>query len=181
MRPLTTLPLLAILALLLSGCIGFQETSGTQAQSMGMVNLKIVACPDGAPGCSATSNRGSSYVHMDDTTTVPQQILLGVRLPDGTAPAASLVATLAGGGTLKFTRSTSYEAQLQAFAPAPAGERWWGWLSDGGAYTKASPQSLTVNIGVPLPRPSDGGPFPGQLPWRPVIGSPPKVQSRPPE
>ncbi|HZB74773.1 MAG TPA: hypothetical protein VE526_01020 [Solirubrobacteraceae bacterium] len=171
MRPLTTLPLLALLTVLLSGCIGFQETSGTQAQSMGLVNLKIVACPDGAPGCSATSNRGSAYVHMDDTTTLPQQILLGVRLPDGTAPAASLVATVAGGGTLTFTRSTSYEAQLQAFAPAPAGERWWGWLSDGGAYTKASPQFLAVNIGVPLPRPSDGGPFPGQLPWRPVIGT----------
>lgn len=94
MRPLTTLPLLALLAFVLSGCIGFKETSGTQGQSMGLVNLKIVACPDGAPGCPATANNPSAYLQMDDTTALPQQVLPGVRVPDGTEPPASLSATL---------------------------------------------------------------------------------------
>ena len=103
-------------------------------------------------------------------SSVEVQALLGVRLPDGAVPPDNLLASLGGGGSLAFARSTSYEAELEALEPAPAGERWWGWLSSKGTYSKAGKQSFTATIEVSLPGTTDGGPFPDPMHWRPVVG-----------
>jgi hypothetical protein len=171
-RPARYLVLLltaAAAAVALSGCVVISNTSAVQGGSLGPVTLTVTACADGSPGCSGTSNSGSLY-ELVGSESVDVQVLLGVRLPDGAVPPDNLVASLGGGGSLSFARSTSYEAELEALEPAPAGERWWGWLSSKGTYSQTSKQSFTASMNVTLPRPADGGPFPSPMHWRPVVG-----------
>jgi hypothetical protein len=59
---------------------------------------------------------------------------------------------------------------LQTLEPAPAGTRWWGWLSDVVSYSASGPQNVAVTFPVALPRPADGGPQPGPFAWRAVVG-----------
>ena len=164
---------LVALAACLGGCVAINSTSTSQPQSMGPLRLTVSACANGSPGCSGTSNTGSLYAFLDgaDTDqTLPVQLLLAVRLPDGAVPPDALTAALAGGGTLAFNRNAGYEAELQALEPAPAGERWWGWLSPPVDYGRTTKQGFTVTIEVTLPRAADGGPLPSPMHWRPVVG-----------
>ncbi len=156
------------LAVALSGCVVINGTSTTQPQSMGPVDLTVSACADGSPGCSGSSNFGSLY-EVISGTEADVQVLLAVRLPEGSIPSEPL-ATLTGGGGLPFTRSTSYEAELEALEPAPEGERWWGWVSAAGTYKESSKQGFTATLTASLPRPPDGGPLESPLHWRPVVG-----------
>jgi hypothetical protein len=168
-RYLVVMVAVAVTAISLSGCIAISGTGADQQVSLGSVKLTVTACANGSPGCSGTSNSASLY-ELIENESADVQVLLAVRLPDGAVPPGNLVASLGGGSSLAFARSTSYEAELEAFEPAPPGERWWGWLSSKGAYTKAGKQSFTVSIDVSLPRPADGGPFPDPMHWRPVVG-----------
>jgi hypothetical protein len=160
-----------LIAVGLQGCVGISGVSTNQAQSMGPVDLTISACAHGAPECGATSNRGNIYEIFKMGGSLDAQLLVGVRLPEGSTPPASLTASLEGGGSLSLSRSTTYEAELQALEPAPTGERWWGWLSTQGTYSASSPQSFAVTIDVNVPRPADGGPFESPMHWRPVVGA----------
>jgi len=168
-RYLVLLLTAAAAAVALSGCVVISSTDADQQGSLGSVKLTVSACADGSPGCSGTGNSESLY-NAIDAQSIEVQVLLAVRLPDGAVPPANLLASLGGGGSLAFARSTSYEAELEAFEPAPAGERWWGWLSSKGTYNKAGKQSFTASMIVTLPRPADGGPFPTPMHWRPVVG-----------
>ena len=174
MRLARRLALCALIVTGLSGCIGIQSTTTTQPASMGPVRLTTTVCSTGSPGCAATTNTGSLYALLDDAnsdTSVPIQVLHAVRLPVGTTPPETLTATLSGGGTLGFSRSPSLEERLQTLEPAPAGERWWGWLSSPYAYSRTSKQGLSVTVETALPRPADNGAYPSPLHWRPVVGA----------
>lgn len=154
--------------LVLSGCVGISSTATSQPKSMGPVTLSVSACSSGSPGCKAVSNSGSVY-ELIGAESVTSQLLLAVRLPDGPTPPSSLTASLAGGGTLAFSRSVSYEQQLQALEPAPAGERWWGWLSASFTYSQGSKQGFSVAFAVDPPSLPEG-PAPSPMRWRPVVG-----------
>lgn len=156
-----------------SGCIGLTGTSSSQPLSMGPMTLSFSACATGAPACSATSNSGTSvYSLLGPTDVVPTQVLAALRLPEGAAPPDVLSATVgAGPGLLTFQRSPSYEAELNRFAPPPAGQRWWGWISATADYSQDSAQSIAISVTTPLWRPADGGPLPSPVSWRPVVGS----------
>ncbi|MBI5103667.1 MAG: hypothetical protein HZB46_01505, partial [Solirubrobacterales bacterium] len=165
---LLLLPLL-LLAASLTGCIGISSTSTTQPQSMGPVRLTVNACATGSPGCTATSNTGSAYGFLDSTGSndvLKAQALLAVRLPDGAVPPPLITA-----GALAFARSDSYEAELEALEPAPAGERWWGWRSGSFDYSRLTAQGFSATFDVTVPRPADGGPYPSPMRWRPVVGA----------
>jgi hypothetical protein len=168
-RNLAVLLAAATVAVALSGCVVISNTDADQQGSLESVKLTVTACADGSPGCGGTSNSSSLY-ELIENDSVEVQVLLAVRLPDGAVPPTNLLASLGGGGALSFARSTSYEAELEAFEPAPEGERWWGWLSSKGTYSQSSAQSFTASMIVTLPRPADGGPFPSPMHWRPVVG-----------
>lgn len=161
----------ALLVLVFSGCVGISQTNSSQPASMGPVTLSVNACANGAPGCSADANTGSVYEGVDiGNSSVEGQLLYAVRLPEGPTPPNQLTAALAGGGTLQFSRSPSYEAQLQALEPAPAGERWWGWLSAAFTYSESSKQAFSIAYTVNPPTLAEG-PYPSPMRWRPVVGS----------
>jgi hypothetical protein len=169
-RTLAVLVASALAAIALSGCIVISAVSTGQAGSMGPLQLTFEACAEGSPGCTGTSNSEVNIYELVGGETVEFQVLLAVRLPEGSTPPEGLTASLAGGGTLSFTRSPTYEAELQALEPAPAGERWWGWITGAVKYSKAAKQAFTVTIPVTLPRPADGGPLESPMHWRPVVG-----------
>ena len=161
------------LAVAFSGCIAINSVSTAQPESMGPLQLGVSACASGSPGCSGSSNTGSMYGFLqaadaDDTFQV--QVLVALRLPDGAVPPDNLLAVIGGGGFFGLARSSSYEAELQALEPAPAGERWWGWISGQLTYGRNTKQSFSVSIQTTLPRPADGGPLPTPMRWRPVVG-----------
>lgn len=166
--PLTLLGAIAA-AVALTGCVGISSTSSNQARSMGAITLTINGCASGSPSCSAPANSGRDVFGLMGSQSAGAQLLLAIRLPDGAAPPDGLQAAL-GGGTLALTRSASYEGELQTLEPAPAGERWWGWISNVFTYSRASPQSFGVSLTISLPRPADGGPLESPLRWRPVVG-----------
>lgn len=158
-----------ICAALLSGCVGISGAGTNQPESLGPVQLSVSACASGSPGCSVSSNSGAIY-ELIESESVDAQALLAIRLPLGSTPPDSLTASLGGGGLLGFSRSASYEGQLQALEPAPEGERWWGWISVKFTYSKASKQSFSVGMTTTLPHPEDDSPLASPMHWRPVVG-----------
>lgn len=170
-RKLAALAVAVAAMALLSGCVGISFTGTNQPSSMGPVTLTVSACATGSPGCSASANTGSVYGFLEGSAvTIDGQALLAMRLPDGVVPPDNLTASLGGGGTLAFGRSASYESQLQALEPAPAGERWWGWISAKFTYSETSKQSFSVSLTVNPPSLPEG-PLPSPMRWRPVVGS----------
>ena len=148
--------------------------STNQPQSLGPVAFFVSACSNGSQGCTGMANNGSIYSFLDaamSDESLQVQVLLGVRLPVGATPPTNLTAQVSGGGTLTLARSTSYEAELQQLEPAPAGHRWWGWLSGQVTYSRNTAQGFSVSFQTGLPRPSGTGPLPSPMRWRPVVGA----------
>jgi hypothetical protein len=161
-------------AVALGGCVSISSVSVSQQQSMGPLRLSLTACASESPSCPAAGNGGSLYrvlVQAASTEEWPVQPLVAMRLPDGATPPDAFNATAAGGRTIAFARSSSYETALQQLEPAPAGERWWGWLGAQVTYGRLTGQSFSLAVEVPLPRPADGGPAPSPMRWRPVVGA----------
>jgi hypothetical protein len=160
--------------LMLSGCIAINSTFSSQPQSMGPLKLTVNACASGAPGCNGPSNSGSVYNFLagppPEDDVFGAQHLVAIRLPVGSELSQSFQASY-GGGTLAFTRSPSYEAELQALEPAAAGERWWGWISAQTTYSLSTPQSFSATVDATLPPPPGDGPLTSPLRWRPVVGT----------
>lgn len=185
MKPRSSLLLLPLLAaaVLLTGCISITSVGTSQPQSMGPVRLTVRACASGSPGCPASPSGRSAYnalveFRVDDP--LPLQPLVAIRLPLGATPPESVTAQTSG-GTIAFARSMSYESELETFEPAPAGERWWGWLGRAVDYGTRGPQSFSFTVEVSLPRPADGGPLPSPMRWRPVVGGRPAFGRLSPE
>jgi hypothetical protein len=179
-RPRTLLAALAALAaaLALGGCIAFTGPIGLQQLDViGKVRVSFTVCatnhPDGPggsvadhPGCDEPSN------DSDQANNSDYQVLLAFRVPTGTVPPASF--TSVSGEALTFTRSGSYERQLQELVPPPAGQEWVGYISnvytyDAGAENNpAKKAAFEVDFGMPPG--ANGHPFAGPFSIRPVVG-----------
>jgi hypothetical protein len=168
-RKLAVLLASASAATVLSGCVAINGTSTSQPSSLGDLQLTITACAHGSLGCADNSNTGNVFEPVE-TNSIDSQLMLAVRLPNGSTPPDAFQATLSKGGPLAFSRSPGYEGELEALEPAPAGERWWGWISTKFTYSQAAAQSLTAKLAATLPRPADGGPLESPMHWRPVLG-----------
>jgi hypothetical protein len=159
-RAAAALAALAAAAAVLSGCVVIKAVTAEQTGVIGPARVTVALCPSRTAGCP---DQGNSKAGAENGSV---QLLLGYRIPAGaTAPAR----VGSGDGLLTFAASPDYAAELQRLAPAPAGERWVGYLSGVLAYAKAAAaQSTAVPADFGLP--ADADPYPGPLPYRPVVG-----------
>lgn len=202
-RRLAALAGLLASALALGGCVSIQAISSGQQDIVGKLRLTLTVCASGMndlagpnedhPDCPDMGNSGLWAFEGAGGASAPAQVLLGLRLPVDAVPPETVTATPEPAppatGTITLRPSSTYEAELQAAVPAPAGFRWAGYLSDPYDFTDGpqgtSAQRAQVAIDIDLPRPSDGAPFVGPLSLRPVVGArlvePDKPASRPVE
>jgi hypothetical protein len=165
----------------LSGCVVIQQISESQT-GVGPVAVTIKFCSssdDGAamtarPVCRELGNPGDPTVDPTandgaSASTGPlglNQMLFGFRLPTAATPPAALTINEAPG--VSVLPSPSYSAALQALQPAPAGQRWAGYIASGSLTTQAAldagtdPPSYTLRGAFA----NTGSPFR----YRPVIG-----------
>lgn len=160
----------AAAVLALSGCVKLNSAGSVQSQSMGPLTLTVTGCVGGSPSCNGESNTGDPYEFIQDSDELfSAQALFAVRLPADSVAPQTLNGSY-GAAPLSFTRNAGFESSLQALEPAPAGERWWGWLSGTVTYSKSSANSVSASLTATLPRPADGGPLESPMHWRPTLG-----------
>jgi hypothetical protein len=182
-RKLVALFIVIAAALTLSGCVVFLigGRSSTQQNVVGSVEIDSAVCASDKGhedhlGCDdgdveGGNARGNS--NSDAPTSDGYQVLLGYRVPTGSEGPASFTSD-APTGPLTFTRSASYESELQRLAPAPAGQHWVGYLSNEFSYDSTTPgvqsHRLYASPEFSLPRGGDGSPFQGPFSWQHVVG-----------
>ena len=152
---------LVVTVALASGCVGLRNVSGTQPQPIGDVRVSAVVCASGAPGCGGRGN--SDTVPLEGAQG---QILLGVRVPAGAVAPPTVFAP-----GVAFAVSDTYASELRRLAPASAGTRWVGYISDTVTHTAATSAAglpVTAEFGMPV---TPGIPFAGPFRHRPVVGA----------
>jgi hypothetical protein len=171
LRRLGLLLAFGVSAALLGGCVAYKDVIPTQDGVGVPVRIQLTVCVNeiGATqqhaGCSFDTNRPFEAANDD------YQVLLGFRVPAGVTAPQAFAST--AGESLTFTRSPSYEAELNRLKPPPAGETWVGYLSSQYtlAYAGAEPaRQSTVALDLALPRSADGAPFQGPFAYMPVVG-----------
>jgi hypothetical protein len=173
---LVLLVAVAGLALALSACAFFKpgSLSVSQPEGIGAARVHFVLCtePEGET-CEPNEEEGQF------------QYLLGVAVPPGAVPPATVTATPSGGGeAIVFSRNDQVAPEIAAavtsehnVAPEafektwpPAGLEGVGYLSGVVNEVKNSTIEWTVDADFGLPIPSDGGPFTGPFKSSPAIG-----------
>ena len=174
-KRLAALAAVLLSGLVLAGCVAFTGPIDiAQQNSIGAMRVSFTICTqDGSgnrPGCTETSNTsGSSGTTSEGSRG---QVLLGFRVPDGVNGPDGFSST--SGAPLTFTRSPSYQSQLQELVPPPSGQHWVGYISNG--FTRPDEPDTTptdqasISVDFTLPRAANGGPFPGPFQVRPVVG-----------
>ena len=165
-RLVAAIAVLGVIALT-SGCVVFTPGSVTfaQQQTVGNVQLTFTVCASGTVAGSC-AEKGSS---ASNAATGTGQVLVGIQVPARVGLPASFTST--GPEALVFSDSPSYAAELQRLAPAPAGQRWVGYLSAVTNYSDTSgPQSAPVTLSLTLGQGADGSPFVGSLSPLIVLG-----------
>jgi hypothetical protein len=181
----------AVSAVMLSGCIVFTGAiTGEQQDVVGKLRLTFALCASGRddgvepggpnedhPGCPSQGN--SPTVLAYGSAGVQYQVLFAIRVPAGAGVPVTISAmpgpTPPAAGTIAARRNTSYEAELNATKPPPAGSQWVGYLSDTYPFDDGADdvpaQSAQVIVDLELPKSADGSPFVGPLALRPVVGA----------
>lgn len=145
--------------LLTSGCaiLKFAASGGV----LGSPRQAVIICASGPIGPNSNykcTEKGNSGL---DATTGFRQLLLGVRIPAGVGAPATLVSQ--SPQSITFTSSPGYAAELQRLDPAPAGQRWVGWISPSLNYdtdtNTVDGQLAFVGADWKLPYAADGSPF----------------------
>lgn len=155
-----------VAAVALSGCTFLAFQQGFQVGASGPVLVSSSICASGSTNCA---NNGNSNVPATIFTSATGQVLLGYRL--SSAAVAPMTLTSAQ-GVLVFTQSPSFTSELQRLSPAPAGQKWVGYISNTQQYSKtAQIQADTVDSKFELGQGADGSPFPTPLAIATVVGS----------
>jgi hypothetical protein len=173
MPRITPLAALLACALALSGCVKIEGQAEEQLDTIGSVRVTTTVCvsnQDNSPSgtCKANGTNTDVEAQMADG-----QLLVAYRVPTGLiAPAtisASYVAPASGSTTLD--QSPSYSSEMDAKAPAVAGEHWVGYISPPIPAAEQEPDArahIVAEFG--LARGSDGAPFAGPVHYRVVVG-----------
>ncbi|HEX6204677.1 MAG TPA: hypothetical protein VFZ29_02585 [Solirubrobacterales bacterium] len=171
-KPLIVLLAFIGLALSLSACTYYKAGSLTLSQPAGVGSARVhfVIC---------TEPEGSTCNPPEETEQI--QLLVGIAVPPGSIPPATLTAIPVGGGApLTFTRNdevsneiAASSGNLEKFAKEaevteegtqawpPAGLQGVGYISGSFQETEGVTQEWTVDAEFGLPVPADGGPFGG--------------------
>jgi hypothetical protein len=177
----------ALAAVAFSGCISIKAVQLSQFNPGGTLHFLITLCAtdQGAPpgndsqpdidheGCNFPSNSGEPFSGMDP---VENQLLLAVRVPAGTgAPETLTGSEPEPGKPITFTRSPSYEAELNKFLPPGAGRQWLGWISNQYDYLEGTvdvtaARQTSIPVDLTLPPGEGGGPSPSPFRFRWVAG-----------
>ena len=173
LRPLLAAAAVCCLAPALGGCVVFKASPSAAVKPLGPVQIKTVICASNYNAGSTCTESGNSGQGGADG--VPYQLLIGYRLPAGTAAPTAVEAVKVVGFSvqrLKFRRSDSYTNELQGLAPQ-AGFQWVGYLSDQFVYDEDNPnrQDATVYADFGLPHPVNGEPFVGPFRYQVVVGA----------
>lgn len=172
-KPLVALAALAALALVFSACAFFQPGSLSVSQPAGIGSARVHFAI-----CTLGEGEGCGPAEEDEET----QYLVGIAVPPGATPPATLTAVPAGGGSpLVFTRNEEVTTELTAAsanlhklaeeegeggAPAarvwpPAGLQGVGYLSDTRVEQEGVKAEWSIDADFGLPVPADGSPFAG--------------------
>jgi hypothetical protein len=162
--------LLLVLAVPLTGCVKITNQAHSQQQQIGDVRLTTTFClSDTAQGATCpeedtNSERPAGGDHA--------RLLLGYRVPTAVAgPATISVSSTDPAGTLTLSPSPTYTSELQRLAPAPAGQKWVGYISPDVANTDQVPSTIhTATADFALVRGAEGNPYPGPFSYQVVIG-----------
>ena len=171
-KPLIVLLVFVGLALSLSACTYYKAGSLALSQpaGLGAARVHFAIC---------TEPEGSTCNPPEETEQV--QLLVGIAVPPGSIPPATLTAIPVGGGApLTFTRNdevsneiAASSGNLEKFAKEaevteegtqawpPAGLQGVGYISGAFQETEGVTQEWTVDAEFGLPVPADGGPFGG--------------------
>lgn len=171
-KPLIALVALIVSVLVLSACAYFKEGSLVLSQpgGIGSVRVHFVLC---------TEPEGANCNPSEDTEEA--QYLLGIAVPPGSTPPATVTAVPVGGGSpLVFTRNDAVAAEIaagsaslkkfaeeegegEAALPAwpPAGLQGVGYLSNVSLEQEGVQVEWSVDADFGLPASADGTPFSG--------------------
>lgn len=192
-KPLIALAALAALALVFSACAFFKPGSLALSQpgGVGSVRVHFTLCTEPEPNCSPS----------EDTEEL--QYLLGIAVPPGSVPPATVTAVPVGGGSpLVFTLNNEVATEIAAAsanlkklaekegegdqAPPvwpPAGLQGVGYLSNAHLEQKGVQYEWNVDADFGLPAAADGSPFSGPFATGLSLGfrevSPAQSSSRP--
>jgi hypothetical protein len=174
-KPALLLVAVAGLAIALSACayLKFGSLSLSQPGGIGPVHVHFVICTEPEPECEPN----------EDNATV--QYMVGIAVPPGSTPPATITANQVGGGTpLVFTKNDEVAAEMAAASPfihkfveeegpeaeaviggvwPPSGLEGVGYLSAPYQETEGSVQEWNVDADFGLPAAADGSPFAGQF------------------
>ena len=148
MPRIATLAVLALLAVVVSGCVSIKSQSASQ-RLPGFVTLRLDLCVSDRDGstyadCDPGRNTAEGDNGLDgDEGSGRGQLLVGFRVPVGTGSPSSFVSS---DGSATFTRSASYAAALQARFAAPAGFRWEGYSSTELPFDPTLPDDRTTRL-----------------------------------
>lgn len=179
-RHILALAAVAALAAAFSGCVVIKSNSSAQLDGIGDVQVTTTFCSSDTnsndsgynpsdSSCQGSTHGGNSNL---DSGNGSYQLFLGYRMPsDATAPASISTANPSGASTITFSPSSGFTNALQSGSPAPAGEKWVGFISGAVNYTTAGGQYATVAPHFELAPGVDGSPFSGPFTYRVVVGS----------
>jgi hypothetical protein len=170
-KPLIVLVALMAMALVLSACAFLKQGSLSLSQGggIGSVRIHFTLCTEPEPECSPNDEREE------------KQYLLGIAVPPGSTPPATVTAAPVGGGSpLVFTLSDEVATELAAAsanlrkiaekegegdkAPPvwpPAGLQGVGYLSNARLEQKGVQSEWNIDADFGLPAAADGSPFTG--------------------
>lgn len=172
-KPLFVISAVAAIALIFSACAFFKPGSLSLSQpgGIGSARVHFVICTVGeGEGCSPAED------------TEEDQYLLGIAVPPGSTPPATINAVPVGGGSpLVFTRNEEVATEIAAASAGihklaeekgeggnpgaqtwpPAGLQGVGYLSAVQSEQEGVQHEWNIDADFGLPAPADGSPFPG--------------------
>jgi hypothetical protein len=175
---LPRLAALLVVVLGLSGCLAIKsETASTRLP--GVVTLDVSICvsnrvdgsqcipnPVDAPLRANTAEADDGQDPAAGSEGLTFQLLIGLRVPDGTVAPAEFRSTH---GEV-FTKSPSYTTDLSTDRAAPAGFHWEGYISSSVMLQPGEPVTV-LNPELTLPAGPNGAPFAGPFQWRALVGA----------
>ncbi|HWO82307.1 MAG TPA: hypothetical protein VNM38_00775 [Solirubrobacterales bacterium] len=178
-KPVLVALALAVLAVAISACAIFKEGSLQLSQpgGLGSVRVHFALCTGGenSPECHQNEEAGAS------------QYMLGIAVPPGWSPPATITAQpVDGGQPIVYSRNDEVAKEIAEEPGAnpdkpwpPAGTEGIGYLSATFAEETGASREWTVDLDLPLPAAADGGSSSPQFKaaiatgWRGVDGTHP--------